>query len=93
MKIKAYQLFSKPEVPDHEIGDMDWRFDISTVFPRRKEILRSHTFAATPSPGHRKDVKVKALLIALIHRSLKLFQRHMPRANMFFGLHCGFGTK
>jgi len=33
IKIKAYQLSSKPEVPevpDHEFGDMDWRSDIST---------------------------------------------------------------
>lgn len=34
MKIKAFQLSSKPEVPevpDHEFGDMDWRSDISTL--------------------------------------------------------------
>ena len=51
MKIKAYQLSSKPEVPevpDHEFGDMDWRSDISTFVAGRKESLRSHTFAATP---------------------------------------------
>ena len=98
MKIKAYQLSSKPEVPDHEIGDMDRRSGISTVFPRRKEILRSHTFAAAPfGPTERCQGEGLAdcfdSLAIQVLDCLKLFQRHMLRVNMFFGLHCGFGTK